>query len=501
MGILLCKNMFKKILIANRGEIAVRIIRTARTMGIESIVIFSEEDRQALHVLLSDKAYCVGPAEAKNSYLNIKNIIKIAKIAKADAIHPGYGFLSEDPNFAQAVIDAGIIFIGPTPKLIKKIGDKLSAREEMKKIKMPILPGSKDAVKTLEEAKQIIKNIGYPIIIKATAGGGGKGIEKVFKEEELKKALEKCKKEGLTYFNDDRIFIEKLVLNPKHIEVQIFGDQKGNVVHLFERECSAQRRNQKILEEAPAHTLNAEVRKDICNMAVKAGKHLKYFSAGTMEFIYEPHSKKFYFMEINPRLQVEHPITEMTVGVDLVKEQIRVASGLELSWKQKDLKSKGHAIELRICAEDPKTFLPSPGKISLCQHAQGPFIRIDSCAYSDYFVPLHYDPMITKIIAWADSRETCIKRLSTALKETRITGIKTNIILHQHILQHPLFLDASYHTGFIEKNIINKKHKEFYSFVSDPVFVITAALQKLKNQEKKIKSSSQWKNTEIEQSW
>ncbi|MBE8221149.1 MAG: acetyl-CoA carboxylase biotin carboxylase subunit [Bdellovibrionales bacterium] len=490
--------MFKKILIANRGEIAVRIIRTARTMGIESIAIFSEEDRQALHVLLADRAYYVGAADAKESYLNIKNIINIAKKAKVDAIHPGYGFLSEDPNFAQAVIDAGIIFIGPSPKLIKKIGDKLSAREEMKKIKMPLLPGSEDAIKSIKEAQSVAEKIGYPIIIKATAGGGGKGIAKVFKQEELESALIKCKKEGLVYFNDDRVFIEKLVINPKHIEVQIFGDQKGNVVHLFERECSAQRRNQKILEESPAHNLKPSVRKKICDLSAKAGKHLKYFSAGTMEFIYEPHSEKFYFMEINPRLQVEHPITEMTVGVDLVKEQIRVAAGLKLSWKQSDLKSQGHAIELRICAEDPKTFLPNPGTISLCQHPQGPFIRVDSCAYSGYCVPLSYDPLITKIIAWGDSRETCIKRLTTAIQETRITGIKTNIILHKHILQHPMFTDATYHTGFIEKNIINKKHKEFFSFVNDHVFIITAALQKLKSKNINSAHQSVWKNSPTE---
>lgn len=491
--------MFKKILIANRGEIAVRIIRTARTMGIESIAIFSEEDRQALHVLLADKAYYVGLANAKESYLNIKNIINIAKKAKVEAIHPGYGFLSEDPNFAQAVIDAGIIFIGPSPKLIRKIGDKISARAEMKKIKMPLLPGSENAIASFKEAKNIAEKIGYPVIIKATAGGGGKGIAKVFKLEDLESALIKCKKEGFTYFNDDRVFIEKLVLNPKHIEVQIFGDQKGNVVHLFERECSAQRRNQKILEESPAHNLPPNVQKKICELSAKAGEYLKYFSAGTVEFIYEPHSEKFYFMEINPRLQVEHPITEMTVGVDLVKEQIRIAAGLKLSWKQSELKHKGHAIELRICAEDPKTFLPNPGKISLCQHPHGPFVRVDSCAYSGYSVPLSYDPLITKIIAWADSRETCIKRLTTALQETRITGIKTNIILHKHILQHPIFIDATYHTGFIEKNIINKKHKEFFSFVNDHIFVITAALQKLQSKSTKIKYRSNWKNSSSEQ--
>lgn len=493
--------MFKKILIANRGEIAVRIIRTIRTMGLESIAIFSEDDRQALHVLLADKAYYVGPANAKESYLNIKKIISVAKKAKVEAIHPGYGFLSEDPNFAQAVIDAGIIFIGPSPELILKVGDKLSAREEMKKIKMPLLPGSKNAITSLKEAQSVAEKIGYPIIIKSTAGGGGKGIAKVFKSKELESALLKCKKEGFTYFNDDRVFIEKLVLNPKHIEVQIFGDQKGNIVHLFERECSAQRRNQKILEESPAHNLKPHIRKKICDLAAKAGKHLKYFSAGTMEFIYEPHSEKFYFMEINPRLQVEHPITEMTVGVDLVKEQIQVAAGLELSWKQSDLKFQGHAIELRICAEDPKTFLPNPGKISLCQHPQGPFIRVDSCAYSGYSVPLSYDPLITKIIAWADSRETCIKRLTTALQETSITGIKTNIILHQHILQHPMFIDATYHTGFIEKNIINKKHKEFFSFVNDHVFIITAALQKLQSKSTTLEHQSNWKDSPTEQSF
>lgn len=466
---------FKKILIANRGEIAVRITRACRELGISSVAVFSDADRESLHVFLADAAYNIGPAPSKESYLNYEKILQVAKQAGVDAIHPGYGFLSENTNFARACAAAGITFIGPTPENIEAMGDKLSAKALMKKAKVPTVPGSDGGVESVEEAKTIAAKIGYPIIIKASAGGGGKGMRVVRKDDELESAFRACRSEGQNYFSDPTVYIEKFVNDPKHIEIQVFGDTHGNVVHLFERECSVQRRHQKIIEEAPSPSVPNEVRNKMGEAAVRAAKQINYIGAGTIEFIFDNQTKEFYFMEMNTRLQVEHPITEITTNVDLVKEQIFVAAGLPLSWKQEDLKQRGHAIECRICAEDPISYKPSPGMIRACRHPQGPFLRVDSYAYPGYEVPIYYDPMIAKVITWGETREEAIMRMQRALAEFILSGIKTNIVLHRTILDHEKFRDGSYTTQFIEKNF-EVIEPQLFKEIEDPVFLIAAAI-------------------------
>ncbi len=472
----MARPMFKKILIANRGEIAVRVIRACRTLGIQSIAVFSDADRNSLHVMLADEAYNIGPAPSRESYLNIDRIIEVAKKSGAEAVHPGYGFLSEMPEFAEALSRAGITFIGPTPQNIRDMGDKIASRELMKKAAVPIVPGTPGAIQTVEEAEKWAHEIGYPIIIKASAGGGGKGIRVVYERKELASAFRACQSEGKNYFADDRVFIERFIQNPKHIEIQVFGDAHGNVCHLFERECSVQRRHQKLIEESPSISVPQKVREEMGRVAVKAAQSLRYLGAGTIEFIFDNSTKEFFFMEMNTRLQVEHPVTEQVTGIDLVHEQINVALGRPLSFKQSDVKQTGHAIELRICAEDPMTFKPAPGKIRLCRNPQGPFVRIDGYAYPGYEVPIHYDPMIAKLIAWGHTRDEAISRLQRALAEFMLTGVKSNIILHKNILAHPTFLDGSYTTQFIDRDIAGKQQKLFM-FVDENVFLITAALE------------------------
>ena len=467
--------MFKRVLIANRGEIAIRITRACRELGIHSVAVFSDADRESLHVNLADEAYNIGPAPSKESYLNIERIIEVCKSAKIDAVHPGYGFLSENTNFARALSKNGITFIGPTPENIEAMGDKLSAKALMKKANVPIVPGSDGAVETVEAATAVIKQIGLPVIIKASAGGGGKGMRVVRVESEIESAFRACRSEGMNYFSDSTVYIEKFINDPKHIEIQVFGDTHGNVVHLFERECSVQRRHQKIIEESPSPSVPNDVRNKMGDTAVRAAKSINYIGAGTIEFIFDNQTKEFFFMEMNTRLQVEHPITELVTGVDLVKEQIWVAKGKKLSFKQEDIKQTCHAIEARICAEDPVTYKPSPGKIRACRHPQGPFLRIDSYAYPGYEVPIYYDPMIAKVITWGDSREEAIDRMQRALTEFVLTGIKTNIVLHKTILKHPKFLDGSYTTQFIEKNF-EVIEPELFKEIEDPVFLIAAAI-------------------------
>jgi acetyl-CoA carboxylase, biotin carboxylase subunit len=488
--------MFKKILIANRGEIALRVIRACRDLGIASVAVYSDADRNSLHVVLADEAYNVGPAPSRDSYLNIENIIAAAKASGAEAIHPGYGFLSEKADFVDACNKAGLVFIGPTSDNIRAMGDKLSAIRLMKKAEVPTTPGSGGAVETIEEAKKVVEKIGLPVIIKASAGGGGKGMRVVHQLEELESSFRAARSEGMNYFKDDTVYIEKYVQNPKHIEIQIFGDTHGNVVHLFERECSIQRRHQKIIEESPSPSLPPEVRKRMGDVAVKAAKSINYIGAGTFEFIFDNITKDFYFMEMNTRLQVEHPITEMVTGTDLVQEQIFVALGRKLSFKQEEIVQRGHAIEARICAEDPVTFTPSPGLIRRCRHPQGPFIRIDSYAYPGYEVPIHYDPMISKLIAWGPDRETAIRRLDRALTEFTLTGIKTNIILHKSIIRSAKFLDGSYTTQFCEKDLVVQTPKLF-KIVDDHVFLITAAIAAYNDKKSKNVSeyniASRWK--------
>ncbi len=472
----MARPMFKKILIANRGEIAVRVIRACRTLGIQSIAVFSDADRNSLHVMLADEAHNIGPAPSRESYLNIERIIDVAKKSGAEAVHPGYGFLSEMPAFAEALAQAGIVFIGPTPKNIRDMGDKIASRELMKKAGVPIVPGTPGAIQSVEEAEKWAHEIGYPIIIKASAGGGGKGIRVVYDRKELPSAFRACQSEGKNYFADERVFIERYIQNPKHIEFQVFGDSHGNVCHLFERECSVQRRHQKLIEESPSISVPQKVREEMGRVAVRAATSLKYLGAGTIEFIFDNSTKEFFFMKMNTRLQVEHPVTELVTGIDLVREQIHVALGHPLSFKQSDVKQSGHAIELRICAEDPITFKPAPGKIRRCRNPQGPFVRVDGYAYPGYEIPIYYDPMVAKLIAWGHTRNEAIARLQSALGEYMITGVKSNIVLHKNILAHPTFLDGSYTTQFIDRDIAGK-HQKLFMFVDDNVFLITAALE------------------------
>lgn len=489
--------MFKKVLIANRGEIALRVIRTCRAMGIVSVAVYSEADRNSLHVQLADEAYFIGPPPSTESYLRIDKIIDVAKKSGADAVHPGYGFLSERAEFAIELKKAGITFIGPTPENIKAMGDKLASRELMKVAGVPTVPGSVGTVDSVEHAQSEAERIGYPIMIKASAGGGGKGIRVVHEPKELASAFRACQSEGKNYFKDERVFIERFIQNPKHIEVQVFGDTHGNVVHLFERECSVQRRHQKLIEECPSPSVPDEVRAKLGAVAVKAAKSINYEGAGTIEFIFDNITKEFFFMEMNTRLQVEHPVTEMVTGYDLVAEQIRVAFGMPLSFKQDEIKMNGHAIELRICAEDPSTFAPAPGKIRTCRHPQGPFIRNDSYAYPGYEVPIYYDPMITKLICWASTREECIDRVKRALAEFMITGIKTNIVLHKNLIRHPAFVDGTYTTQFVDKEFTGKKHKELFMFIDENVFLISGAIEayKLRTSKdfSKLSLASRWK--------
>lgn len=488
--------MFKKVLIANRGEIALRVIRGCRDLGIASVAVYSDADRNSLHVVLADEAYNIGPAPSKDSYLKIENILHAAKISGADAIHPGYGFLSENAAFAEACEKAGIVFVGPTPANIRAMGDKLSAIKLMKAADVPTVPGSGGPVDTIEDAKRVCEKIGLPVIIKATAGGGGKGMRIVHKMEELESSFRAAQSEGLNYFKNETVYIERYIQNPKHIEIQVFGDKHGNVVHLFERECSIQRRHQKIIEESPSPSVPPDVRQRLGEVAVRAAKSINYVGAGTFEFIFDNVTKEFFFMEMNTRLQVEHPITELVTGTDLVQEQLFVAMGRPLSFKQEDIVQRGHAIEARICAEDPFTFVPSPGLIRRCRHPQGPFIRVDSYAYPGYEVPIYYDPMIAKLIAWGKDREEAIRRLDRALTEFTLTGIKTNIILHKSILSAPKFLDGSYTTQFCEKDLEVKMPKLF-RVVDDHVFLITAAIAAFNDKKSKNVSeysvASRWK--------
>lgn len=490
--------MFNKVLIANRGEIAIRITRACRELGIKSVAVFSDADRESLHVFLADEAYNIGPAPSRESYLNIPKILEVAKKAGVDAIHPGYGFLAENSGFARDVKKAGFVFIGPTPENIEAMGDKLAAKALMKKADVPTVPGSDGSVETLEAAKEVVKKIAFPVIIKASAGGGGKGMRVVKADSELESAFRACKSEGQNYFGDGTVYIERYITAPKHIEIQVFGDTHGNAVHLFERECSVQRRHQKIIEEAPSPSVPPDVRVKMCDAAVRATKLINYIGAGTFEFIFDNNTKEFFFMEMNTRLQVEHPITEITTGVDLVREQLFVAMGKPLSFKQSELQQKGHAIEVRVCAEDPLTYKPSPGLIRACRHPQGPFLRVDSYIYPGYTVPIYYDPMIAKVITWGETREQAIRRMQRSLTEFILTGIKSNIVLHKTILDHPKFLDGSYTTQFIEQNF-QVEEPQLFKHIDDEVFLIAAAISAYNDRKSKdvrqLNVVSNWKRT------
>lgn len=445
--------MIKKILIANRGEIAVRIIRACRELGIHCVAVYSTADRSALHAQIADEAVCIGPASVAESYLNMNAIISACMITGCDAVHPGFGFLSENAEFAALCRENNIKFIGPSPESIAMLGDKARAKETMKNSGVPVIPGSEGAVKTLDEAKAAAAEIGYPVLVKASAGGGGRGIRMVVSESELEKELTIAQQEAKNFFGDDAVYIEKFISRPRHIEVQIMADESGNTVYLGERDCSMQRRNQKVLEETPSPVMTEELRRKMGEAAVKAAKACNYFNAGTIEFLVDE-NKNFYFMEMNTRIQVEHPITEFVTGIDLVKTQIKVASGEKLDFSQNDIKISGHSIECRINAENPHlNFRPSPGTIDALHIPGGPGIRVDSAVYQGYTIPPYYDSMIAKLIVYAPTRAEAIMKMKWALAEFIVDGVDTNIDFQLELIKNPDFEKGDYDNGFLNELI------------------------------------------------
>lgn len=441
--------MFEKVLIANRGEIALRIHRACKEMGISTVAVHSTADADAMHVRLADEAVCIGPAPSKDSYLNIQAILSAATITGADAIHPGYGFLSENADFAEMVEEHGFTFIGPTPEHIRMMGDKITAKRIAQETGIPIVPGSPGSVDSLEDALKVSAELEYPVIVKATAGGGGRGMQLVRSPDKMEFGWKTARTEALSAFGNADVYIEKFLENPRHIEVQVLCDNHGNAVHIGERDCSLQRRNQKVLEEAPSPALNDAQRKEIGETVAQSMRDMKYRGVGTVEFLYE--NGEFYFIEMNTRLQVEHPISEMISGLDLAREQIRVASGAPLGMTQDDITFQGHSIECRINAEDAKTFIPCPGKITDYHAPGGLSVRVDSALYSGYTVPPHYDSMIAKLIVHGSNRNECLMRLRRALGEYVIGGIKTSIPLHQILLENPDFINGDYDIKWLEK--------------------------------------------------
>ena len=443
--------MLKKVLIANRGEIAVRIIRACREMGVRTVAIYSEADKNALHVQLADEAICVGPAPSNKSYLNVKAILEAACLTGADSIHPGFGFLSENPNFAKICQEMGIKFIGPDYKLIELLGNKSKAKETMKRAGVPVVPGSDGLIYSKEQAVNLAEEIKYPVMLKASAGGGGRGIRIAYSKEELEKEYDIVKQEAKVAFNDDSLYLEKFVEHPRHVEIQILADEHGNCIHLGERDCSVQRRNQKVLEETPSGILDEKTRRKMGEVAVKAVKEIGYSNAGTIEFLVDK-NKDFYFMEMNTRVQVEHPVTEMVTGVDIIKEQIKIAGGEELTYKQEDIKFDGHSMEVRINAENPdKNFMPCPGTITGLHLPGGNGVRVDTAIYSGYTVPPTYDSMLAKLIVHGKNREESIAKMKSAVAEFVIEGITTNIDFLLKILENENFKTNNYDTSFIKK--------------------------------------------------
>lgn len=447
----------KRILVANRGEIALRVIRAVRELGHIPLAIYSKADRMSMHVSRADAAYCVGEGPSIQSYLDISSVMAAAKALKADAIHPGYGFLSEKAAFAEAVEKAGLVFIGPSAKAITTMGDKVMARVTMEKSGLPLVPGTKDGMSDDKEALVHAKRIGFPLMIKALAGGGGRGMRLVNSEAEFSGLFQRAFSEASKAFGDGRLYLEKYVTSPHHIEVQIIADKHGNVCHLFDRECSVQRRHQKVIEECPSPFMTEETRKKICNAAVQACREIGYYNAGTIEFLMDE-NQNFYFMEMNTRLQVEHPVTEWVTGIDLVKEQIRVAFGEKLSFTQEQVERRGHSIEFRINAEDPEKFLPQAGRVTGVTLPNGIGVRVDSHLYRGYEIPVFYDSMVAKISVWGKNREEAIGRGKAALMETHIAGIKTNVPLHLQLLNAPKFLEGNYTTRLIGEDFHYKEH-------------------------------------------
>ena len=498
--------MFKRIFIANRGEIAVRIVKACKEMGITSIVAYSDADKNSLHVRIADEAYYIGSSKAIDSYLNSEKIIALAQKVKADAIHPGYGFFSENAKFIETVNNNGIKFIGPSSSAVTLMGDKTSARTLMKKNNVPIVPGTTTPIKSLEEAKETVNQIGLPIMIKASAGGGGKGMRKVDDIVDLESSIERAQNESQKAFGNSEVYIEKFIENPKHIEVQILADEHGNYIHLFERECSVQRRHQKVVEEAPSSSLSEELRNKVTSIAIKAARACNYYNAGTIEFLYDQ-KESFYFLEMNTRLQVEHPVTEMITGVDIVKEQIRIAAGEKLKYTQKDISINGHAIECRIYAEDvDNSFAPSIGNILHHRLPSGPGIRVDRGIDVLSEVSIYYDPMLSKLITWGKDREEAITRMERALGEYQIAGVKTNINFFYWILAHSDFLDSSFNNNFLDTKflpLVPNKWRENVNAKYKNVAAILGAYLKLN--EKSFKSAkictaknNLWENSKYE---
>lgn len=450
--------MFSKILVANRGEIALRIIRSARELGFKTVAVYSEPDKNSLHTMFADEKVCIGPAKATESYLNTANLLSVAEITKADAIHPGYGFLAENPRFPEICEASGITFIGPPASLIRLMGDKNRARQAMKKAKLPVIPGSNKIIEDLGEAKRIAQKIGYPLILKAATGGGGKGMRVVRSAVQLEEQYPIAQTEAKAAFGNSSLYLEKYLPQARHIEIQVIGDKKGNIVALGERECSIQRKYQKLLEETPSPFIDEKLRKKIVKAVQEAAQSIGYQSLGTFEFLVDER-KKFYFMEANTRVQVEHPITEMAYGLDLIKEQIKIAAGNKISLSP-DLKFKGHSLECRINAEDSEDFIPSPGKIDFLVFPGGEGIRVDSAAYCGWEIPPDYDSLVAKIVAFAPSRREAIKKMQAALEMTTIVGIKTNIPLHLSILSNSDFTKGQYDIHFMERFLSQKRRKE-----------------------------------------
>ena len=448
--------MFKKILIANRGEIAVRVIRACRELGITSVAVYSDVDRASLHVRKADEAYHIGPAAAAESYLNVAKILDVARRSGADAIHPGYGFLSENANFAQACVDAGVKFIGPSAASMEMMGSKTRARQEMEKAGIPFVPGTSRGLESAQQAEQVAAKIGYPVMLKAAAGGGGKGMRLVQGPEDLKSALDAAQSEAERAFGDREVYIEKAIINPRHIEMQVLADEHGHTVYLGERECSIQRRHQKVMEESPSPIVDADMRRRMGEVAVRVAEAARYTNAGTVEFLVDQ-GKNFYFLEMNTRLQVEHPVTELITGLDLVHLQIRIAAGEKLPFRQEDIRIGGHAIECRIYAEDPdNNYFPSPGKITLLLSPSGPGIRLDNGMYEGWTVPIDYDPLLAKLIGYGTDRRQAISRLKRALHEYFVGGIKTNISLFRRILTDTNFQSGKIDTGYLDRLLKSK---------------------------------------------
>ncbi|PSR53008.1 acetyl-CoA carboxylase biotin carboxylase subunit [Adhaeribacter arboris] len=464
-----------KILVANRGEIALRVMRSARELGIQTVAIYSEADRTALHVQYADEAVCVGEAKSSESYLRGNKIIQVCRELHVDAVHPGYGFLSENAAFAQAVQDAGIIFIGPTPAAIELMGNKLAAKAAVARYAIPMVPGTEEAISDIEAAKKIVQEVGFPILIKASAGGGGKGMRVVSELASFEQQMQLAVSEATSAFGDGAVFIEKYISSPRHIEIQVLGDTQGNIVHLFERECSIQRRHQKVMEEAPSSVLTPALRAEMGQCAVNVAKACEYVGAGTVEFLLDENNR-FYFLEMNTRLQVEHPVTEQITGLDLVKEQIKIAEGQPLSYKQEDLKIYGHALELRVYAEDPQNnFLPDIGNLTTYKRPQGLGVRVDDGFEQGMDIPIHYDPMIAKLVTFGANREEAITKMLRAIDEYQITGVENTLAFGKYVLEHPAFVSGNFDTKFIERYFTAEDLQASANRVAEQVAAVLAA--------------------------